>query len=629
MNWYKFAQNVTDMTEDEFIDHHRTGDISSDAYEDYADREGLSWMQIEGYPVLHSQKVFGDMPIEFRQNGEKNKYVRTDDNDEIVRDEKGLALYLTDEEIRLQGKDLYNNTIVAFEQGEAVGLVSDEWGVPGVWVVDEMQSMGIGTYLLSEWMKNRKPDQILGQMTPAGESLARSYYRQLVEEANQPGDEEAEVAEPEAIDLPPAIDPNLADDDARVEWVEQAVAAVTDTARSHGWSVYTEPSSRSFSQYVTLDRGDEVIEVRISDHESGIHGSGVDHALIGTHEQAWIDLAWRDLSADLMEADKMNWHKESQSNLWDMSEKDYAGPWDERYGDDEDAYKEWWNKRREWKGQMQRAIGRGEINPQTARDRGLLLNVGNIETVKPLPQRLYHVTTARDEVINSGLKTREELSQGLGLGLGGGASDTISFTTDIDVARAIKSSLLDGVKVAKNKISIEQMLDMAAKGEDADRPWLKNIYYYHSRKDTDEMPIDIKATLEGYEYTDAFIFPKTVEEQNEKDEWEWEPVGEAWPHGTGVETKYTRFRRRLTSDELIDKRFDLYKEWITFREEAGGPLNPLFFLSDAVGLSKVDPEQVSIMEFVPKPNAMGYQVSSLGEWRTWDGTVLEPIGVVE
>tara|TARA_Y100000034_G_scaffold115046_1_gene151816 strand:+ start:1818 stop:2384 length:567 start_codon:yes stop_codon:yes gene_type:complete len=186
MNWFKQAANAADMTEDEFINYHRKGYIDPEAYQNYRTREGIAWLgDRDSKPVLHSKKDFGNMPIEFRQSGEKNKYVKVDDEDEIVRDEEGMVTYLTDEEVIAKGKSLYDESIVAYDDQGPVGWVANEWGVPGVWVIDEMQGRGIGTYLLSQWMKGKPEDQRLGQMTPAGENMSRSYYRQLVEESGE------------------------------------------------------------------------------------------------------------------------------------------------------------------------------------------------------------------------------------------------------------------------------------------------------------------------------------------------------------------------------------------------------------------------------------------------------------
>jgi len=49
------------------------------------------------------------------------------------------------------------------------------------------------------------------------------------------------------------------------------------------------------------------------------------------------------------------------------------------------------------------------------------------------------------------------------------------------------------------------------------------------------------------------------------------------------------------------------------RNISGGALNPLFFSSDTVELSKIDPSQVAIIQF---------------EWRSWTGDNVKPVAVV-
>ena len=129
----------------------------------------------------------GDKEIEFRQTGEKLQYVKYDENDEIVRDENNMAIMMTDEEAKAAGRQLYNQDITAFDDQGPIGWVSNEFGVPGVWVIDEYQKKGIGTRLLSEFMKTRKPEQKLGQMTGSGRQLAKSYHRKLIQEALEQG----------------------------------------------------------------------------------------------------------------------------------------------------------------------------------------------------------------------------------------------------------------------------------------------------------------------------------------------------------------------------------------------------------------------------------------------------------
>ena len=176
------------MTKQEFMDFHRTGWIPQDAYEKYETREGLSWLSpMSKNPVLHSRKTFNGKEIQFRQSGEKSQYTRLDENDYIVRDEKGLATYLTDEEIRAKKLPTHDSTIVAYDDQGAIGLVSNEFGVPGVWVIKEYQGKGIGTYLLSEWMKDRPSSQKMGQMTDNGKQLTFAYHRKLIQKAIEEG----------------------------------------------------------------------------------------------------------------------------------------------------------------------------------------------------------------------------------------------------------------------------------------------------------------------------------------------------------------------------------------------------------------------------------------------------------
>jgi len=171
-----------------FMDYHRTGSISSNAYQKYSDREGIAWLGgKDKNPVLHSKKIIDGKEIEFRQSGEKSEYVKTNDQDEIVRDSNGMAIYMSDEEVLEQGLNLYETSMVAYDEQGPIGWVSNEFGAPGVWVIDEYQKKGIGTYLLSEWMKKRKPSQKIGQMTQQGYNMTLAYHRQLIQKARREG----------------------------------------------------------------------------------------------------------------------------------------------------------------------------------------------------------------------------------------------------------------------------------------------------------------------------------------------------------------------------------------------------------------------------------------------------------
>jgi len=152
---------IDEVTEQEFLDYNVTGTISETAYEEYEKEDGLDWL---GSPekhslVLQSFDIDGDT-ITFRKKDETLQYVRHDAEGEIVRDEKGLAIYLTEDEIIEQGLPLKDTSIVAFNKdGKPVGLASNEFGADGIWVTGSYQKKGIGTKLLAEFRKQFPPSR--------------------------------------------------------------------------------------------------------------------------------------------------------------------------------------------------------------------------------------------------------------------------------------------------------------------------------------------------------------------------------------------------------------------------------------------------------------------------------------
>src|SRR5690606_18760199 len=105
-----------------------------------------------------------------------------------------------------------------------------------------------------------------------------------------------------------------------------------------------------------------------------------------------------------------------------------------------------------------------------------------------LPDRLYHVTTAADAVYATGLKTRAELGQARGKGLGGGENDSISFTTDPDIAESIKESMLEARLVARGEKTIDDMLAEAEQGGFRD-----DLYrFFGGQVGDDGMPLGLK-----------------------------------------------------------------------------------------------------------------------------------------
>ena len=201
--WYRRAMKDDEAwqyTPDEFMNHHYTGHINSNAYEDYRTSDGLSWLRKESYPVEHGVYQHGDNAYQIRRNQEPLQYAKWGPktfqwgNDEpyegtdIMRDEKGNALYLSPEEMREKGLPFESGDLAAFHNDVPVGMASNEFGSTGVWVVDEHQKRGLGTHLLNEFRKLNPTLKNLGQMTNAGYNMSRAYHKRLVKEALERGE---------------------------------------------------------------------------------------------------------------------------------------------------------------------------------------------------------------------------------------------------------------------------------------------------------------------------------------------------------------------------------------------------------------------------------------------------------
>jgi GNAT superfamily N-acetyltransferase len=197
------------MTEDEFIKHHRTGFIQSDAYQNYEAPGGLSWLggpKVEPITSLPEHYTV----VSDRGRDGSQKYFMWDTRDQFARDrrlfdtqEEAAKFTLNDvnqkrgvgrskDEIYpeilppISGKDgktfevrrSKDGTSVAFDGDKPVGFSSNEFGTAGVWVEGPHQGQGIGSELLTRFMREH-PNMKIGQMTPAGEKMSRAAYRKL------------------------------------------------------------------------------------------------------------------------------------------------------------------------------------------------------------------------------------------------------------------------------------------------------------------------------------------------------------------------------------------------------------------------------------------------------------------
>ena len=272
-----------------------------------------------------------------------------------------------------------------------------------------------------------------------------------------------------------------------------------------------------------------------------------------------------------------------------------------------------------WTQDIQVELSMGRMSEKDAETLGWHNRYGG-QPMKPMPKDLFHVTTAKDAVMATGLKTRVELGQEQGKGLGGGASDTISFTTDPELAESLKTTLIEAHGVASGKITIDDLIQNASTGSDAKKPYWTELKKYVEDSEGKDYFESIRT---GKEIRIDFL-GKTPEQMNSFwGDGEYVPLGEGreWE---GV-TRYKEFEHILTSDQVKERTFKVYKTIGTFRESAGGAMNPIFFASDVKGLAAIDPTQIDTIHVNPEPGAQGYQVDALGEWRTFTGKAVKVV----
>jgi hypothetical protein len=340
----------------------------------------------------------------------------------------------------------------------------------------------------------------------------------------------------------------------------------------------------------------------------------------------------------------MNWYKQAQ-NILQISRNDYAGYDPKRrydgFSDEEKTiiFDNVRKKQKEWDAQISKALGEGKISPEKAFNLGYDLTQDRYQEnsykipgygkLSPLPEILYHVTTSKNKVIADQLKTRDELSQGPGVGLGGGTSDTISFTENLKIAQDIYRTLIEGRRATIGELSLEQMVSQAKEGVGTNgKPWINEWVDAHkSNIGTQTLEDMISYINSDYEHQTK-IFPETVEEVNKNEKNHWEPIEESKMENK-VPPAYRKFKRLLSHKEKAYRRFRAYHTWAWSREFVGGPEYGLFSFNDEQGLSNVPENQIAILEFRARPGSMGYQVSALGEWRTWSGSTVDLAGEVD
>jgi len=346
-------------------------------------------------------------------------------------------------------------------------------------------------------------------------------------------------------------------------------------------------------------------------------------------------MLWLEYNYGNKTAKTTHWYKTSALEPWQMNKKDFLGETDpillENYenvissGREEDwgiARKELSTKETMWTNSILSAISMGFISVEDAIENGYPYPLDLKKKFKPLPDILYHVTVAMDKVMQLGLKTRDDLGVKEANGLGGGESNSISLTTDIDYARSIKINLVEGARTANGDLSPEEMIKMAKMGTGAKRPYYNEIEKYFESSFG-----PLKYFLRGKKIENFFIEP--VEEMLDKgysllDEED----KNVWRGGDGREYSNS-FLKDMNEEERIRDSMGLYKAFALFRQEAGGMEYAWFGFNDDNALSKIDVSKIGILELRSKPNTFGTFFPAEREYRVYSGDTVEIIGIVD
>jgi 8-oxo-dGTP pyrophosphatase MutT (NUDIX family) len=295
------------------------------------------------------------------------------------------------------------------------------------------------------------------------------------------------------------------------------------------------------------------------------------------------------------------------------------------------------DRKNAWGESMRQAISLGKISPEEAvarghrhqgeeedRDRGYSED-RPARGWQQMPDPMYHVTTNAPAVHEHGLKTRSELDQDRGLGLGGGASNTISFTTDESIAHDIHRGIREMRQVARGERTVPQMIEEAKAGKNADRPYWAGAggvsKYYGSERGEMTTGLDrLVRGMRGISGASSFADPHRPREPGD---WRPSPGAETWQHkGTG-EALANSWERPATEGEKREDAIEFAKNFSAYRERAGGPSDPLFFSSDAHKLADIPEHHIQILKAHPKPGAKGYPMSGMKEWRTSAGGAVD------
>lgn len=322
------------------------------------------------------------------------------------------------------------------------------------------------------------------------------------------------------------------------------------------------------------------------------------------------------------EGDSREFEGRMADPLWKKPrpEYDYGSHKAKGYADmyDDPDYHAFRKNERAWIGAMREAVSLGEISPDEAHKRGW----NESSQVIDLPAKMYHVTTAADAVMREGLKTRKELNQEQGVGLGGGDADTVSFTVSPEIAKGIHRAISDARDFMSGETTIEDLdRDAREGGTTGGKSFahdFEKFFAINAGKHGDLF-------REGYDPSPVTSISMRLD-SIPKDAKVW---GHTWQGGDG-NTYVSGYHPKLVPGSEREKqlKWDFFRSYVTARAQAGGPMDPLFFSSDAGAIGRLRRQDIQIIEVTPRRGTRGFKMGALGEIRVWTGKITRRLRIV-
>ncbi len=306
----------------------------------------------------------------------------------------------------------------------------------------------------------------------------------------------------------------------------------------------------------------------------------------------------------------------------------------ELYGDEE-PLSTYYKLTEPWERAIERAVTLGYLSAEDANELGWSESAA--WQITELPDQLYHTTTAADAVLESGyLLTREELANETNEpGLGGGPNDTVSYTTDLETAKAIRDVMKEAIQVANGEITFDDLVRMAEEGIGANESFGSAYTHGWNKEFLDEwrqgrvtitLPLHYKTAEEAFANlrTNSSQMGSSFEMFASSDPKDWRPVG------LGLNGAYNSWSRPGTQAEQIALTWHTYRtRFLPMRQVRGGILDPYIAHDNWQTVANISPNQVQVISFESLPGAQGLQVGSLSEWRAFSGVGVKIISVVK